>query len=189
MSLTAPLFDVRENLGFFETNLTTDRELSFSLLNDENPPRIVSHEITALNEITIVFNEALGVDYAGDALNYSIIDTNYENAEVTDELYISNITVDGAAVIIRTGGMTSQPDERYEVVLRGIRDIAGNAIDPNPRSVTIIQDEEFDATDATDNAIDTTDTTDTTDIEPLDEAPVIEETDNTDTTDTPPTDG
>ncbi|MFA4815258.1 MAG: DUF4012 domain-containing protein [Candidatus Gracilibacteria bacterium] len=138
MSMESSTFDVRENLGIFETNLTTDTELSFSLLDDQNPPRIVSHEITAMNEITIVFNEPLNVDHAQDPMNYEILDMDYTDAEVTDTIAITNIRVDGAAVILTTSGMTDQVEERYEVMLRGITDTSGNAITPNPRTVTVV---------------------------------------------------
>jgi len=35
--------------------------------------------------------------------------------------------------------MTTQDEERYEVNLRNLRDTNGNTIDPNPRTVTVIQ--------------------------------------------------
>lgn len=139
-TLDANGFDVRENIAFFETQLATDTNLSFSVVEDANPPHIVSHEITDTNQITVVFNEAVGVDYAGDPLNYSIVDTDYADASTTDTVSISSIRVDGAAVIITTTGMTPQLDERYEVTMRGIQDTKGNIIDPNPRTVTVVQD-------------------------------------------------
>lgn len=140
-SVKAEGFDVRENVAFFETNLLEDEMLSFAVLPDSNPPRIVSHELTALNEITIVFNEAVGVDHAGDPLKYQITDTNYTNGNQTDPLLIENIRVDGAAVIITTSGMSVQPEERYAVELRGLKDLSGNTIEPSPRTITVIQRE------------------------------------------------
>ncbi len=139
MSMQSSSFDVRENVGFFETNLTTDTDLSFSLLDDQNPPRVVSHEITAMNEITIVFNEPLNVEHGEDPMNYEIVDTDFSNSEITDSLSIANIRVDGAAVIITTSGMTDQVEERYEIELHGITDTSGNAITPNPRTLTVVQ--------------------------------------------------
>lgn len=138
-SMESDYFDIRENIGFFETNLITDVNLSFGLLDDENPPRIVSHELTDLNETTIVFNEPLNVEHAADPLNYKIIDTNFKNETVTDDVRIVNIRVDGSAVILTTEGMTEQLEERYEVVLQGLTDTHGNVITPNPRTVTVVQ--------------------------------------------------
>lgn len=139
MSMESSTLDVRENTGFFETNLTSDAELSFSLLEDENSPRVVDHKVTAMNEITIVFNEVLNLEHAQDPASYEIVDTNFANADITDTLQIESIRVDGSVVILTLSGMTDQPEERYEVVLRGLTDQKGNAISPNPRSVTVVQ--------------------------------------------------
>ncbi len=138
-SLDSPDFDVRENVAFYETNLLTDQNLSFTLLPDENPPRIVSHEVTAMNEITIVFNEPLSTDFAADGLNYQITDMDYSDTTVKDSISIINARVDGSAVILTTSGMTPQKDERYEIVLKNLRDFAGNIITPNPRTITVVQ--------------------------------------------------
>ncbi|MEK9159755.1 MAG: DUF4012 domain-containing protein [Patescibacteria group bacterium] len=138
MSMDSSTFDVRENVGFFDSYLTTDTNLNFTLLDDNTPPRIVSHEITAMNEITIVFNEPLNVDHGQDPLNFEITDTDFANADVTDALAITNIRVDGTAIIITTAGMTGQIEERYSVQLRGITDQSGNAISPNPREITVV---------------------------------------------------
>lgn len=138
MSMESSSFDVRENVGFFEADLLTDTNLSFTLLDDENPPRIVSHEITAPNEITIVFNEPLNVEHAQDFMNYEIVDTDFANSETTDAIAITSIRVDGAAIILTTSGMSDQVEERYEIELRGITDQSGNAISPNPRTITVV---------------------------------------------------
>jgi len=139
MSFDAQGFDVRENVAFYSENLLVDTNLRFAILEDENPPRIVMHEITDFNEITLVFNEPLATDYAGDPLLYQVVDTDYTNPTATDPLIITNIRVDGAAVIISTEGMTIQPDERYSVTIQGLRDLNGNVIDPSPRTLTVIQ--------------------------------------------------
>lgn len=137
-SIESPLFDVRENVAFFETNLLTDVDLSFTVLPDSNPPRIISHEITALNEITVEFNEALSADYAGSGFNYQVTDTNYTDSSVTDGVKILSARVEGSKVVLTTSGMTAQLDERYFLELRDIRDLSGNLISPSPRIVTVI---------------------------------------------------
>lgn len=139
MSIDSEEFSVRENVAFFGTNLNKDTNLNFSLAGDENPPRIVSHEITAMNEVTVVFNESLNVEHAGDPMNYQVMDMNYANADITDEIHIDSIRVDGSAVILTLSGMTEQPEERYELKLRGITDTHGNDITPDPRTVTVVQ--------------------------------------------------
>ncbi|MFA6023949.1 MAG: DUF4012 domain-containing protein [Candidatus Gracilibacteria bacterium] len=138
VSMESSSFEVRENLGIFEGALLTDAELSFSLLDDESSPRVVSHEITALNEITIVFNEPLNTQHGEDPANYEILDTDFSDSSVTDALTLTNIRVDGSAVILTTSGMTEQIEERYEITLRGLTDSSGNAITPNPRTLTVV---------------------------------------------------
>ena len=138
MGLSAPDFDVRESVAFLDVNLLTDTNLSFSLLPDTNPPRIVSHEITALNEITLVFNEALDSLYAAAASNYSVTDLN-EADDLTDEVTVLTATVNGNVVVLSTSGMTAQEEEFYEVVFEGLSDARGNVQDPDPRRVTVVQ--------------------------------------------------
>lgn len=145
MSMEAEGMDVRENVAFFDGHLTTDLNFSFSLLPDENPPRVVLHEITGPNEITIVFNEPLSPDYAGDPLLFQILDTDHANS-LTDTVGIQGIRVDGSAIIITTTGMTAQPEERYQVTLRDTRDLSGNPITPNPRTLTVIQRDDLEFT-------------------------------------------
>lgn len=138
-SMESDFFDVRENTGFFETNLLTDTNLMFSLVSDNGAPRIVSHELTGMNQITLIFNEALNPEHAGDPLNYEILDTNFTLPDVTDTLSVVSIRVDGSAVTITTAGMSEQFEERYEVTLHGITDTKGNFITPDPRTVTVVQ--------------------------------------------------
>lgn len=159
MSLDAPGFTVRENTAFYETNLYTDQNLEFALTEDNNPPRLVSQEFTADNEITIVFNEPLNVDHAADPGNYKIVDLNYADAAQTDTVAIKNIQVDGSAVIITTAGINYQSGERYEITLQGLTDNQGNLINPSPRTLTVVQNGEPAVLSPTDNTTNTTETT------------------------------
>lgn len=133
-------FDIRENIALFETYLLNDENLSFTLLEDQNAPRIVSHEITDLNEVTVIFNEPISAASIS-GVNFGIIDLNYSSEE-TDEIVVANVRVEGSVVVLSLSGMTDQPGERYELVLKDIQDLKGNLISPNPRTVTVIQDKE-----------------------------------------------
>ncbi len=137
LTMESDNFDVRENIGFYDTYLLTDQNLSFSILPDTNSPRIVMHEITAPNEITIVFNEPISRSVSG--LNFKIEDLNFAD-EISDEIVITAVRVDGAAVILTTAGMSDTIDERYEIEIRDVKDAAGNSITPNPRTVTVVRD-------------------------------------------------
>lgn len=143
MGLDAPNFDVRESVAFLDLNLLADTNLSFTLLEDKEPPRIVSNELTALNEITLTFNEALDSLYAADPSNYQVVDLNQasgtETGAVTDEVAVLSATVQGNLVVLTTTGMTAQNEEAYEVVFEGLTDTHGNVQSPNSRSVTVVQ--------------------------------------------------
>lgn len=138
MSLSAPNFDVRESVAFLDVNLLTDINLSFAILEDSNPPRIVFNEITALNQITLLFNENLDSLYAADPSNYRVTDLN-EASETTDEVMVLSATVQDNVVVLTTTGMTAQDEEFYEVVLENLSDTHGNVQTPNPRTVTVVQ--------------------------------------------------
>ena len=138
-SLEAPLFQVHENTATFDAHLTQDTNLSFALVPDDHAPRIISHEVTAMNQITIVFNEPVNVDSASTPMNYKVVDLDHNDGSPTDEVAVIGATVDGAAVILTTSGMTSQEGEYYDVTLQGITDGAGNSINPSPRDVTVVQ--------------------------------------------------
>lgn len=137
--LFAPLMTVRENLATFDTHLTTDVNLSFSMVEDDFGPRVVSHELTNPNQITLLFNEPVSLDTAGVPMNYSVVDMDHNDGGPTDEVSVVSVQVDGAAVILTTAGMTSQEGEYFSVTLQGITDAAGNVIQPSPRDVTVVQ--------------------------------------------------
>jgi hypothetical protein len=138
-SLDAPLFEVRENTASFDAHLTEDMNLAFTLLPDNHAPRIISHEMTDMNQITIVFNEPVNLDSAGDSMNYQVLDLDQTVLGTTDTVAVSSVKVDGAAVILTLSGMTEQEEEFYSVTLQGITDNAGNLVNPSPRTVTVVQ--------------------------------------------------
>jgi hypothetical protein len=138
MSFISESFDVRENLALFETNLLTDVNLNFGLTEDDLPPRVVSHELQDLNEIHIVFNESLAKT-AENPNNFVITDLNATNLEITDELVILDVELEGDSITIYTEGMTVQDKERYQVTMKNITDSEGNELSPNPRNVTVVQ--------------------------------------------------
>ncbi len=138
MGLSAPTFDVREGVAFLDVNLLADVNLSFSLLPDSKPPHLVSSQITALNQITLVFNEALDSLYAQDTSNFLVTDLN-EVSETTDEVTVLSAALQGNTVLLTTSGMTAQDKESYEVVLTSLSDTHGNMQNPDPSSTTVVQ--------------------------------------------------
>jgi len=137
-TLESESFTTHEEHAYLSTGLSTDQRFELTIIPDETEPRIHSHEIVELNKIWIGFNEPLDCDTASDPFAYAITDTNTAASE-TDTVYIDTITCSGRDVWLDTIGMTSQNEEFYEIILRNIRDKAGNYIDPNPRTITVVQ--------------------------------------------------
>ncbi len=138
-TLESDQFDVRENIAFFKDTLNADQTLELEIFPDESGPRIFYHECTALNQIDIGFAEDLDIDAASDPLNYEIIDLDYANTEITDEIYVDYIDVWEGHVRLHTRGMDYQDEEHFQIQLRNIRDTSGNLISPNPRTITVVQ--------------------------------------------------
>ena len=139
-NLSGARFDTRENVAFFQDTLTHDIDLSVKVLPDELPPRLFWQEITDLNVIELTFAEPLDPALAEDPLNYEISDLNINVPELDDgQLSIDFIEVRDGAIRIFTRGMDIQPEEHFQIRLRNLRDRSGNPIQPNPRTVTVVQ--------------------------------------------------
>lgn len=137
-TLTSSDFETKEEHAYLSLNLSEDQQFTLEIHEDESAPRIHSHEIIELNKIWIGFNELIDCETASDPFAYSITDTNTGNAHI-DSVTIDTITCEDTEVWIDTIGMTDQDEEFYEIILRNIRDKSGNYIDPNPRTVTVVQ--------------------------------------------------
>jgi len=132
-------FVIKENVALYDTNLLSDQNLSFELVPDTNPPRVIAHDLISLNQIEIEFNEWLSAALTSNLFNYEVIDLDKKNSNKTDSLKVSEVRVEGSKVIITTTGMTVQPTERYQVLLKNVQDLKGNTIVPNLRKLTVVQ--------------------------------------------------
>ena len=136
----APHFDTRENVAFYQANLDHDTTLALQILPDELPPRLFWQELRQLDLIEISFAEPLDPSTAQDLLHYEVRDLNKNVPDIDDgQLFIDSVSVDRGAILLRTRGMTIQPEEHYEILIRNLRDQSGNPIQPNPRTVTVVQ--------------------------------------------------
>lgn len=138
-NLLSAQMDARENVAFFKETLEADLALEVEVLPDETGPRVYEHEIVGLNVIDISFAEALDAETASDLLYYEIQDLNANVPGITDTVSIDRIVVEDGTLRIYTIGMTLQPEEHYQILLRNVRDRAGNTITPNPRTLTVVQ--------------------------------------------------
>ncbi|MDP2624754.1 MAG: DUF4012 domain-containing protein [Candidatus Peregrinibacteria bacterium] len=131
--------ETRENVAYFQGNLLHDVDLSLTVLPDEAGPRIYYHEITDLNVIELSFSETLSPESVEDPLNYEITDLNVTDSTINDIITIDFITIDGGTIRIYTKGMDYQYEEQFQIILKNIRDLSGNTITPNPRTITVVQ--------------------------------------------------
>ena len=136
LNISSPNFTPKENTGIYQQELLGDTWLSLNVLPDKLPPNVIYQAIEAMNKITIVFNENVSNSSAED---YDLKDLNVSHPEATDYLQLDHIEHQGKTVILYTKNMTSQPEEHYQVTMKNLSDEHGNIIDPNPKTITVIQ--------------------------------------------------
>jgi len=132
-------FLTRENVALYRTFLHHDESLEWTMLEDTMQPRLFEHKLVELNVIQLNFAEPLDLATAIDPVNYQILDLNKTIPGVNDQIRLKSIEVEGGQIRLITTGMTEQNEEFYQVLLRNIRDTSGNPIEPNPRTVTVVQ--------------------------------------------------
>jgi len=130
-------FDSRENFAFWQGPLTKDLQLSLKIVDDTTPPRLVLQENLDLNKISLHFNEDLNQDYASDPFSYEVTDLNTINPNKTDQITIRKVETTSKDVDLYLYGETVQPEERYGVRLKNLRDIHGNIL--TDRQITVVQ--------------------------------------------------
>ncbi len=132
-------FTPKENVGMYQQELISDASLSLKILPDKLPPNVIYQAVEGLNKITLVFNENVSNQSSEDPLHYEIRDLNAKHPETTDDVTIDHIEHQGKGVALYTKNMTLQPGEHYQLTLKNIGDTSGNMIDPNPKTVTVVQ--------------------------------------------------
>jgi hypothetical protein len=130
-------FSSRENFGFYQGELTKDLELSLKIVEDSTPPRLILQQNTALNRISLHFNEDLNQNFAADPFSYEIRDLNVKDPATTDALSVRKVETTSKDVVLHLNGQTIQPEERYAVRLKNLRDIHGNVL--SDREITVVQ--------------------------------------------------
>lgn len=125
MRLKSDQFQVTENIATFEGFLKRDTELAFMLEKDPYPPRAISQNLQEINVLEMEFNEPLGPSSLRPE-EWKITDSDVQNP-VTDAVAIDSARVEGTKLIIKTRGMTYQPQERYLLEISGVSDFHGNS--------------------------------------------------------------
>ncbi len=130
-------FESRENFAYFQGQLNRDLKLAFQILPDQTPPRLVLQTNQRLNQINLHFNEDLNQDYAADPFSYEIRDLDIINSSQTDQLKIKKVETTSKDITLYLSGQTQQPEERYGVTLKNLRDTHGNIL--TQREITVVQ--------------------------------------------------
>lgn len=130
-------FESRENFGFWQGPLTTDLLLQLKVIEDQTPPRLVLQENREINHISLHFNEDLNQNFADDPFSYEVVDLNIKHPEKTDQIRIRKVETTSKDVHLYLTGQTNQPEERYGVRLKNLRDNHGNIL--SDRQITVVQ--------------------------------------------------
>jgi hypothetical protein len=139
MTIQSDDFVTRENFAIWKNALYRDQSLDFTILPDELGPRVAYTEIRNLNDILLVFNERMASGILTDPLNITMEDMDITYPEKHDTITIKNISLDYRDLKLKIEGMTNQPEEFYSITIKSGYDVHGNAIQPAPKVITLVQ--------------------------------------------------
>lgn len=133
------LFEINENVAFWQGVLDEDKLFQLRTLDDTSPPVILWQEFVDLKTVNVRFHEELDAASVSDLTHFSITDLNKQIPDVTDSIRIINARFEGRDLYLTLQGLTSQPNESYSLELRNLQDQSGNRIDPSPLTRTLVQ--------------------------------------------------
>ncbi|MBI5421965.1 DUF4012 domain-containing protein [Candidatus Peregrinibacteria bacterium] len=132
-------FQGLENRAVFMGNLQRDLDLSLNWVAEKSPPFPIEQEFEDLTHLRIVWNKPIDPSSALEGASYKITDLNKANP-VTDTVQIASIDLrEPNVAILEITGATDQNLEQYSVEMKGIKDLAGDSVLPNPKIITIVQ--------------------------------------------------
>jgi hypothetical protein len=134
-------FDIRENVVSWSGIQNSDLLFATELLPDTTPPIVLWQEFadSSLDLINVRFHEAIDEKHLDTS---SVVIEDLDTAHPHhDEIVIERVWFDenGRDMWVRVNGIIKAPLEKYKMTLYGIRDLAGNIIDPNPKEFTLVQ--------------------------------------------------
>ena len=134
--ISSDSFQTKENFALYSGTPKEDLNLSLSFKKVDRPPFVIYQNIDSLSKIAITFNKDVA---PVNENNFVVEDTNKNVPGQTDKIKILDVQQNGPAVWLNVGGMTDQREEFYNITLKDIKDLDGNTITPNPRSITVVQ--------------------------------------------------
>ncbi len=132
-------FDVREHVALAQTKLISDTHFSASFFTNPNPPLLTDTALQGTDTIVLSFDRAIRAEDAIEGLNYQIRDLNTGTPALTDQVFVKAIDYQDDRITLYLGGMSEQPNESYELVLKNLRDRNGIFTEPDPLVVTLAQ--------------------------------------------------
>jgi hypothetical protein len=132
-------FVAKENTAAFEGILEKDLDLTFEIIPDKFPPRLVYQDFLDPDTIVMHFNENLPSSCATDPLNFSVEDLNMKRPDKSEIVRIKSIEHRGGGIFLNLTQPIDQEDEHFRVNLKNIFDFSGNFIEPNPKQITVVQ--------------------------------------------------
>lgn len=137
LELKSTQWKVKGNEISWDRTLKNAITLRLDWKRTNKPFKLREAKITALNALEITFNRNLAYATAKDGLNFSITDMNEKNSEITDRVFIEEAEVKDKRIFLTLRGMTLQRGESYKLIIKNIKDVNGNFIEPNPTVFTI----------------------------------------------------
>ncbi|MCX6734558.1 MAG: DUF4012 domain-containing protein [Candidatus Peregrinibacteria bacterium] len=135
-SLSSDTFQTKENFALYNGRPDNNMSFNLSFKKGDRPPYAIYQNIDSLSKIKITFNK--DVSPLEDS-NFQIEDSNEKVPGSTDTIKILDVQQTGPNVWLNVGGMTYQNEERYNILLKGVKDLDGNTINPDPRKITVVQ--------------------------------------------------
>ena len=136
-------FEMKENIALFNGTLRTDKKLAAVLKNNPTPPLITSKYLDGRQSVIIYFDRAIASNAAEDGLNYEIKDLNVQMPEITDKAFVRAVGYAGNKIVLHLEGMSEQPGEEYEVIMKNLQDNNGIYTEPDPLRFKIAQEGSF----------------------------------------------
>jgi|CXWL01.1.fsa_nt_gi hypothetical protein len=127
-----------ENLALWTGDLSTNKFFNIRPSADTHGPIILWQEFTALDEINVRVNEVLDTATVLNPQNYTLVDLDEKNPQ-HDTVVVSSIRFEGRDLWLTLQGVTSQYEEHYQLIIKDLKDVSGNASDPNPVERTLVQ--------------------------------------------------
>ncbi|MBI5411867.1 DUF4012 domain-containing protein [Candidatus Peregrinibacteria bacterium] len=136
--LESDIFDAREDKAFWRGSLLGDTDLTLHVQPDTTPPYVLEQKFDTLSQISLLWSEPMDDVSVNNPANYTIQDIN-AISPTTDTVKIESVSTDQAVTRLSLSGITSQPLEQYRISMKGIRDRNKNAIQSDPKEITVVQ--------------------------------------------------